>query len=696
MSVRDPRLFPLFASVETLPKIGKKTAEALRPRGIGRVIDLLSVLPRDGVDRRRSETVLGQNFPTIATVRVRVVSHHPGWRRDAPYKVLVDDTKTRFQLVFFRANVDWLQQQLPVGSERIISGRAELYDNQVQFTHPDYIFPVEQADSLPDFEPIYPTIAGVMPRNLRIAILAGVALIPELEEWIPASVTRDYTWPRWHEAIQSVHAPTGTSELAINSEARDRLAFDEFLAHQLSLKMVRADRKRTAGMAHYVDPKAVKVAIEHLPFDLTNGQAEAVRDILADLCSNTKMNRLLQGDVGAGKTAVAFLAMSAMANAGRQSVLMAPTEILARQHTVELSRWAEKTGLRVACLTSGISKGSRNQILDDLEHGKIDFLIGTHSVFEAAVTFKDLGLAVIDEQHRFGVGQRKRLGEKGSDVDVLIMTATPIPRTLALTHFGDMDVSLLTEKPAGRKPIDTIILSKDRIENVVDRLRAALKQGRQAYWVCPLVSESAAIEKTAAEARFALLKSALGAEEVGLVHGQMHNDQKDKAILHFAEGDTKVLVATTVIEVGVNVPNATIMVIEGAEGFGLSQLHQLRGRVGRSDAPSTCVLIYDPPLNQTAERRLRALRETNDGFKLAELDLELRGAGDVLGVAQSGLPHFKLAHPEAHGHLLRLANDAARLILHENPDLLGSQGKAVRNLLHLMDRDSAEGFLKIG
>ncbi|MEM0976709.1 MAG: ATP-dependent DNA helicase RecG [Pseudomonadota bacterium] len=694
MIERDERLFPLFASVETLPKIGPKSTKALADRGVSRVIDLLLVLPRAGVDRTPIESVIGQDYPTIVTVNVTIVSHQPPQRRNGLYRVFVEDAKTRFQLVFFRSDPDYIRKQLPIGAKRLISGSAELYENQVQITHPDYI--LENPSALPAYEPIYPMIGGVSPKSLRHAIATGLTLLPDLADWARGGTLPSNDWPSWVEALRQAHQPNSAADIDLNATARLRLAFDELLAHQLSLHLARRDRKRAEGQSFDVKPDTLSPAIEQLPFRLTDGQSTAVRDILGDLAAPTRMNRLLQGDVGSGKTAVAYLAMVAVASSGAQSVLMAPTEVLARQHSAEISTWAAPIGLRVACLTGRSSVAEKRDIIARLSDGRIDLLIGTHAVFEAEVDFRRLGLVVIDEQHRFGVAQRKRLGDKGDAVDVLIMSATPIPRSLHLAQFGDMDVSLLTEKPAGRKHIETVLVPKDRTEDIISRLKVAMNEGHQAYWVCPLVADSAVSERMAAETRFAQLKGALGRERVGLVHGQMSGEAKEAALIAFSTKETRVLVATTVVEVGVNVPNATIIVIEGAEGFGLAQLHQLRGRVGRSDQASTCVLLYSPPLTQTAEARLRALRDTNDGFALAELDLQQRGAGDVLGVAQSGLPRFRTANLEVHGGLMARANDTARLILHENPDLTGPNGENLRTLLHLMDQERAMQFLEVG
>lgn len=695
MSVRDERIFPLCAPLTSLPKIGPKSAAQLNARGFQRVIDLLLHLPRDGIDRTPSDTVKGAELPGTVTVKVKVVSHHPGRGKTSPYRVFVDDAALRFQLVFFRANSDYLKQALPVGEDRIVSGEAEFFENQVQMTHPDYILRPGQ-DALPEFEPVYPATAGMSTKVLRSAIQAGLERISSLEEWIPRAVQQDQNWPRWHDALKTIHTPRGNSDLSLTSLARLRLAFDELFAHALSVSLGRRARKREDGFSYTIDRAQVEQASAALPFDMTTAQKLALEEILTDLGKPFRMNRLLQGDVGSGKTAVGFLSAVAMASSGFQTVVMAPTEVLANQLVVEFRTWGEKVGLKVCCLTGKVTGAHRRDTLDRVAQGQIDILIGTHAVFQDKVQFHRLGLAIIDEQHRFGVMQRQKLGAKGEAVDILIMTATPIPRSLALSHFGDMSVSNLFEKPAGRHPIQTVILPASRIDDVVERLRAAVAEGRQAYWVCPLVQQSAVSERMAAETRYTFLKKALGADNVALIHGQMSTQEKEQALESFLNGAKGVLVATTVIEVGVNVPNATIIVIEGANGFGLAQLHQLRGRVGRSDQASVCVLLYDNDLTKTAEARLRALRDTNDGFELAELDLQQRGAGDVVGLAQSGFPRFRVAVPEAHGALFALAQDAAKLLLETDPDLSSAEGQAAQTLLHLTAYEDAIKLLNVG
>jgi ATP-dependent DNA helicase RecG len=562
--------------------------------------------------------------------------------------------------------------------------------------HPEYILRLEASDELPQFEPIYPLTAGVSGKLMSKAVRAALDKVPDLQEWIEPSVLRDNGWPDFTTAIRDAHAPKGMADVAAHSPTRVRLAYDEFLAHQLTKAIARAQARIRTGRITAGTGHLQQKVLEQLPYAPTGAQRQAISEIGADMASPRRMNRLLQGDVGAGKTLVGFMALLQAVESGGQGVLMAPTEILARQHLEGLRPLADRAGVRVDMLTGRDKSAARRQKLEDLANGAIDILVGTHAVFQDAVTFKDLRLSIIDEQHRFGVQQRLALGTKGTKVDVLVMSATPIPRSLELAQYGDMDVSTLYEKPPGRKPIATAAVPLSRLADVISKLKAAIASGRQAYWVCPLVEESETMDLTAAEERFKILRAALGEGNVGLVHGQLAPAQKDAAMADFVAGETKVLVATTVIEVGVDVPNATIMVIERAENFGLAQMHQLRGRVGRGDAASTCLLMYQAPLSKSAERRLGIMRDTEDGFLIAEEDLKMRGAGDVIGTAQSGLPRFKVADLEQQSALMATAHQDARMLLQSDPTLTGTRGRAARILLWLMEQDKAVHLISTG
>lgn len=692
---RPPVLFPLFAELETLPGVGPKTAQALAQMHISRPRDLLLTLPTSGTDRRTRPTVQGVPSGQTVTVQVTVLRHQPSSGR-GPYRIYVEDAQTTLSLVWFRPNRGYLEKLLPVGEERLISGKLERYDGQAQIAHPDHVLPLGEAATIPPFEPVYPLTAGLTGKTMTKAVVAAVERAPDLPEWADPGLVAKRGWPGWKAAIQKAHAPDNVADLSALAPARERLAYDELLAHQMTLAVARAHQRVPKGRASQADGRLQSMVLAALDFAPTGAQRRAIAEITGDMAEPRRMYRLLQGDVGSGKTLVALMALLAAVESGGQGVLMAPTEILARQHAEALAPLAEVAGVRLEVLTGRDSGTARAARLAALAAGEIGILVGTHAVFQADVQFADLRLAIIDEQHRFGVRQRLELGRKGDKTDVLVMTATPIPRSLALAQYGDMDLSVLDEKPPGRSPIKSALVGADRLDDVIAHLRKAVAEGRQAYWVCPLVEESEAVPMVAAEARFRDLRAALGEGVVGLVHGQMPSDRKDEAMAQFVAGETQVLVATTVIEVGVNVPNASIMVIEQAETFGLAQLHQLRGRVGRGAVQSTCLFLYHTPLSETAKRRLTLLRDTEDGFRIAEEDLAMRGAGDMIGIAQSGLPHFRIADLESQTKLLEIARDDARALLNTDPDLASPRGEAMRALLWLLEQDKALGLLRVG
>ena len=693
---RPEVLFPLFAGLDTLPGIGPAAARALESLAITRPRDLIFTLPTACVDRRRRASIREVVAPAVVTVEVTVGRHFPASSRGRPTRVEVEDAATTFNLVFFHARGDYLTKQLPTGQRRVISGKLELFDGVAQIVHPDHILRPEEAETLPPFEPVYPLAAGLSQRVVAKAAQAALGRLPPLAEWIDPELVRREGWPGWRAALEAAHAPQGLADTLPGAIPRRRLAYDELFAHQLTLALLRAAERRRPGRASVGTGVLQGKVLDSLGFAPTGAQTRAIAEIAADMARPRRMVRLLQGDVGSGKTLVAMQALLVAVEAGGQGALMAPTEILARQHLDGLRPLAEAAGVRIEILTGRDRAADRAAKLAALAEGRIDILIGTHAVFQKDVVFADLRLAVIDEQHRFGVAQRIALGEKGAAADLLVMTATPIPRSLALAQYGDMDLSVLDEKPPGRKPVRTALVSAERMAEVVEHLRSAIDEGRQAYWVCPLVEESETLPLTAAEDRFRALRTALGEGIVGLVHGQMPGSEKDAAMAGFQSGAIRVLVATTVIEVGVNVPNASIMVIEGAETFGLAALHQLRGRVGRGAAASTCLLMYAPPLTEGARRRLMLLRDTEDGFRIAEEDLAMRGAGDVLGTAQSGLPRFRIADLERDPGLLELAQRDARKLLHDDPMLTSDRGEAARVLLWLTEQDRAFRFLQGG
>ena len=676
--------------------VGPKTAKNFSALHIETPRDLVFHLPHNLIDRTRRDSLRGLEFPTTATVEVSIGAHHPPRSRGRPYRIHVRDSLTEFQLVFFHARGDYLQKLLPTGQKRLVSGKVELFDGIAQMVHPDHILRPEEAKDLPQAEPVYALCAGISAKLMAKAVTGMLARVPDLSEWIDPALKAREGWPDWRDAVVTAHQPHQLSDLAASNPARMRLAYDEFLAHQVTLALARARQRRKPGRASPGTGALQGKVLAALDYAPTGAQRRAIAEIAADMAAPTRMNRLLQGDVGAGKTLVALMALLVAVEAGGQGVLMAPTEILARQHMESLSPLAEAAGISLALLTGRDKGAERAAKLAALAEGRLQIVIGTHAVFQKGVEFSDLRLAVVDEQHRFGVAQRAALAAKGEGADVLVMTATPIPRSLALAQYGDMDVSVLDEKPPGRKPVQTALVSTARMEEVVAHLKVAMAEGRQAYWVCPLVEESEVSTLTAAHARFEHLRATLGEAEVGLVHGQLPPAEKDAAMARFVAGETKLLVATTVIEVGVNVPNASIMVIERAESFGLAQLHQLRGRVGRGAAASTCLLMYEPPLGDTASRRLKLLRDTEDGFRIAEEDMAIRGAGDLIGTAQSGLPRFRVADLEQQAGLMATAQTDARNLLQADPELTSPRGQAVRRLLWLMEQDKAIQYLSVG
>jgi ATP-dependent DNA helicase RecG len=693
---RPELLFPLYAELETLEGVGPKTAKALDALGVTRPKDLLYFLPHSGVDRARRGSVRDVVPPTTLTVEVEVGGHFPPRRKGGPYRVMVRDAQLEFMLVFFHARADYLQKLLPTGQRRLVSGKVELFDGVAQMVHPDHVLRPEDAAELPAYEPVYPLGAGLTQKIVAKAAASALMRAPEMAEWIDPTLKAREGWPDWRAAIIAAHAPQDAAGLAQTHPARMRLAYDEFFAHQLTLSLARSAIRRGKGVASMGTGVLQARVLRSLPYAPTGAQSRAVAEIAADMAAPLRMNRLLQGDVGSGKTLVAFMALLVAVEAGGQGVMMAPTEILARQHHEGLEPLAAAAGVRLVLLTGRDKGAERATKLADLAAGRIDILVGTHAVFQKDVRFHDLRLAVVDEQHRFGVAQRMELGAKGEAADVLVMTATPIPRSLALATHGDMDVSVLDEKPSGRKPIRTALVTSARMDEVVAHLAQAVAEGRQAYWVCPLVEDSEVVDYASAEARFQHLRAALGEGRVGLVHGQMPPSDKDAAMARFVSGATSVLVATTVIEVGVNVPNASIMVIERAEIFGLAQLHQLRGRVGRGEAQSTCLLMYQAPLGESGERRLTTIRDTEDGFRIAEEDLAMRGAGDLIGTAQSGLPRFRVGDLERQAGLMATAQTDARKLLVDDPALSGPRGQAARLLLWLLDQDRAIQLISVG
>jgi ATP-dependent DNA helicase RecG len=702
--MRPSLLNPLFAPVTSLPGVGPRQDKLLRyllsRDETPRLVDLLLHLPSQVVDRRARPKIRDAVPGTVVTLEVTIDRHRPPPPRNAraPYLVYASDDTGDIVLTFFRAKPGYVEKLLPMGAKRYVSGTLQIYDGIPQIVHPDRVLDEDAISKLSGIDPVYPLTEGLALGSLRRAIAQALQKLPALPEWISPEVIRRCHFPPIAETLTRVHQPVELSDVLPDQPFWSRLAFDELLAGQLALALIRAQLRRPAGLRNAGDGHLRYKIIDALPYALTPSQRSAAAAIADDLKQPVRMLRLLQGDVGSGKTVVALLAAAAVAEVGKQTALMAPTEILARQHIKTISPLAERAGLRGAILTGREKGKERRDILARLADGKIDLLVGTHALIQDDVIFSSLALAVVDEQHRFGVRERLRLTSKGEAVDVLVLSATPIPRTLVLTYFGDMDVSELREKPAGRQPIDTRAVPMSRLSEVMDGVARALQSGKLVYWICPLVEESEAEgteHLTNATKRFESLQKRFG-DRVGLVHGQMKGTEKDRVMAHFAAHEIGLLVATTVVEVGVDVPAATIMVIENAERFGLAQLHQLRGRIGRGSQASTCLLLYSEPLGEMSKARLKVIRETTDGFKIAEEDLKLRGEGDVLGVRQSGLPGYRIARSEVHSQLITQARDEALRIMKDNPKLIGARGEALRCLLYLYERDEAIPLIGAG
>ena len=705
--MRPALLNPLFAAASGLkgigPKLEKTFASLLRPGiaaagGPARILDLLLHLPTGLIDRSHRPRIADLPPDGIVTVEVTVGRHKPPppYNKRVPYRVECSDGTGTLGLVYFHSFADSIKRALPEGETRFISGAVEWFQGQATIAHPDHVLNADEFAKMPKLEPVYPLTSGITLKSLGKAVAQAMERLPELPEWQDAAWLARNRSPDFGSALRAVHRPETAAVLEPMSVERQRLAYDELLANQLALALVRRHMKKASGRVTAGDGALRAKIMAALPFTLTDGQTAAITEILADMASGDRMLRLLQGDVCSGKTVVALMALAAAVEAGGQGVLMVPTDILARQHFATLTRLTAGTGISVEILT-GREKGQmRADILERIALGQAHIILGTHALFQEGVEFQDLRLVIIDEQHRFGVHQRLALQAKaGVATDVLVMTATPIPRTLALTRYGDMEVSRLLGKPVGREPIVTITVPLERMEEVTAGLARQISAGARAYWVCPLVAESDVTEDAAAEARFAALEAEFPGR-VGLVHGRMKGAEKDAVMARFKAGEISILVSTTVIEVGVDVPEATIMVIENAEKFGLAQLHQLRGRVGRGSGKSSCILLYKGPLSETAKARLSILRESEDGFRIAEEDLKLRGSGEVLGTRQSGMPEFRLADLSVHGELLAAARDDVGLVLARDPTLASERGEALKVLLYLFERDEAVRLIGAG
>lgn len=691
--MRPAFLFPLFAPITSLKGVGPRMASLYTKLCGEKIVDLLWHLPVGVIDRTYSPSLSHAEKGRVATLTLRVLEHQPPSKRGKPYRIFTTDGSADMTLTYFTSKGDYLSKLYPIDRPVIVSGVLERFGRGWSMSHPDYAVPTEKRDEIPKFEAVYPLTEGLSRKMVGKTVRQALTRLPEMPEWNDPPLMRREHWPSWKKAILAAHDPA-TEEQTKDGPDRRRLAYDELLADQLALAVIRRHHRQAGGRAIKGTGVLQKKLLSSLPFKLTKGQESSIKEIGADMEAPRRMLRLLQGDVGSGKTIVALMAILQALEAGYQTALMAPTEILAKQHAQTLEAFLKPLNLKVGLLVGKMKAKEKQSVLASLADGKLRIIVGTHALFQKDIAFAKLGLTVVDEQHRFGVLQRLQLSDKGNGADILVMTATPIPRTLTLTAYGDMDVSRLTEKPTGRQPIDTRLIDMGRLDDVIDGIGRQLAKGAQIYWVCPLVEESEKSDLAAATQRADLLGKRFGLEKVGLVHGQLKTEAKDCAMEAFVSGQTRLLVATTVIEVGVDVQAASLMVIEHAERFGLAQLHQLRGRIGRGQNQSTCLLLYQGPLGEMAKARLTMMRETEDGFRIAEEDLRLRGPGEILGTRQSGLPIFRLADMVRDKDLLSIAHSDAKLILHNDPHLKSERGEALRALLYLFEKDAAVPMLR--
>ena len=679
-----------------------------------KVIDLLYHKPEKVLFRKENPDLRTAQDGDLITVKVVVDDYKIPYKNYQPHKILCHNQTGFITIVYFKM-LDYMKPMFKEGNEIIISGKVEKFNNELQMTHPDYV----NNQNIPNYEQIYPLTAGLINKNLRQNIQKILQKIPDLPEWLPNDLLFENGWKSWKESILSMHNAKNDNELLDNSPYIERLAFDELLANQISFNLVKEKIKSENQKDIFTNKNnsLKKHFLELLQFELTNDQKNVIQDIENDLYSQKRMLRLVQGDVGSGKTVVAFLSMLPFLENHKQIAFMVPTSILATQHFEWLKNICSKSNdieiidynelasnkknlenslldfdkneknikIKIALLTGKIKGKKREKILNDLKNGDIDILIGTHAIFQENVEFKNLEYVVIDEQHKFGVAQRLNLIEKGKNTDTLIMTATPIPRTLALTIYGDMDISTIKEKPKNRKEIITTSLQKERFNDLIARIKEKIKENEKIYWICPLIDESENLPATPVFQRYEEFKKFFKEEELGLLHGKMTEEEKDKIMADFSDknGLTKILVSTTVVEVGVDVPDATIIIIESPERFGLSQIHQLRGRVGRGDKQSYCILFYEK-LTNSLRKRMEILKNSSDGFYIAEEDLKLRGSGEMLGVKQSGYQEYLIANLSTHYTLLLQASKIAKQIV-KDKNLLNSE--SIKILLKMFSYD---------
>ena len=685
--MRPKILYKLFSNLETIKGIGPKNAKLIERLCGKYLLDLILHRPIAYIDRRNSPKIKDLSNNSIVTLILKVDGHTPSFNKRMPYKITCSDDTGQLNIVYFNLRGPYLKKMFPIGSKKVVSGKVEEFNGIFQMTHPQHIADESNLDSVKKIECVYPLTAGISSKIIQKSINSSLAIIDDLPEWIPNDYLQKNNWTSWKKSIYEMHNP---NELKEDKEDiyLNRLVFDELLSQQLTVRLIKNKISKLKGNTIKPNGSLLEQLKSHLSFELTDDQNQAIKEISKDQSSPNKMLRLIQGDVGSGKTIVALHSMIQCAENSKKSILMAPTEILAEQHYNTIKLFAEKLKLSCALITASNKKNHNYES---------DILIGTHALFQDKVSIDNIGLIVIDEQHRFGVHQRILLNEKaGNECDILLMTATPIPRTLELASYGDMDITKIVQKPKNRKPIITKSINLNKIESLKEALTKKLKQQEKIYWVCPLVDESDKMDLQSVNQRVLDIQKYYKDFNVEMVHGQMKQEEKNKIMDNFKSFKTQILVATSVIEVGIDDPDATVIIIENSERFGLSQLHQLRGRVGRGAKQSTCILLFDGPLTENAKKRINVMKETNDGFKIAEEDLSIRGAGEILGTRQSGLPNFRLTDLNVHKSLMVQAREMAIKIVDKDPELSSDQGKSLRLLLHLFNNQVAIDYLKSG
>ena len=693
--MRPEKIKSIYSSISELPGVGPKIENLFNRMGIFRNLHFLWHIPYNVIKRQKHLNIHEAEINSLVTLKIKVLRHKPSRFKRQPYKINCICGETPIDIVYFYARHPVMRATLPVGKEKYVSGKLEYFRNNFQITHPSHIIDAEQIKSLKDIEPVYSLTSGLSQRIVLKYLDKILNSLPKFDEWIEKKILKKYSFENWNKSINSIHNPKNSEDLINNNIFRRRLAYDELLAHQLAISIIRNSNQKKLGIFFNKKSNLTENFIKKLPFELTKSQNKAWDEIKEDLMSRDQMVRLLQGDVGSGKTIIALLSMLLAVESGYQASIMVPTSILANQHFQNISELLKHSSIKIILLTGKDKGKNRLEKIKIIENGEANIIIGTHALIQDDINFKSIGIVVVDEQHRFGVFQRMAFTYKGVRPSVLVMSATPIPRTLSLAAYGDMDETRITEKPIGRLPIITTSLKFINEFKLIKRLKEKIKTGEKTYWICPLVEESEELDLKAATTRYNNLNK-IFKKQVLLVHGRLHEKEKEEIMEKFKNENYKILVATTVIEVGIDIKDATTIIIEHAERFGLAQLHQLRGRVGRNNLQSYCILLHKDSIGDNAKRRINKMKATNDGFEIAEEDLNIRGPGEILGKKQSGIPSFKLADLTYDADLLKDAREAATEIINTNPKLNNNHGNNLKELLYLFERDVAIKTLQAG